>query len=136
MSSVPCSRSLPGFWAFFFSVIRAPSECLVEIDGGSGGLVYVDRLSAASGRLPGGFAVVGSLVPDVGVGDLADGGVVAGLADGLAAGIGEAPLADVDGETEAGDQRAAGHVGVLFVARDVGARLLDQLLHRPRGHVA
>src|SRR4051812_22416193 len=40
MSSVPWSRSPPGFCVFFFRVIGLPSGCLVEIDGARPLLVY------------------------------------------------------------------------------------------------
>src|SRR6185503_6224668 len=44
MSRVPWSRSLPGLWAFFLKVFGSPSECLVEIDGAGGRLVYDRRV--------------------------------------------------------------------------------------------
>src|SRR6185436_9409959 len=52
MSRVPWSRSLPGLWAFFLKVFGSPSECLVEIDGAGGRLVYDRRVrwSEVGGR--------------------------------------------------------------------------------------
>src|SRR4029079_9719577 len=49
MSRVPWSRSLPGLWAFFLKVFGSPSECLVEIDGAGGRLVYDRRVRGSEG---------------------------------------------------------------------------------------
>src|SRR3954453_22857628 len=99
MSSVPCRRSV------FFPILLRRRRLHQN--------VWWSRRSQGPDGLLRRFAgalFVGSLVPDVGLGDGPDVGMVAGLADGFAAGIGKAPLAHVDGEAEPGDQRSTRQV--------------------------
>src|SRR5258706_16463813 len=127
MSRVPWSRSVPGFSVRFRSVMPF-HQC-----------VWWNRRKDTRIGLRGfsrGLAIVATLVPDAGLGDLADNGQVPRLAHHLPARIGESPLADVDGEAEKGDERPPRHVGIVVVAPDVGAGLPDQPTHHPGRNVA
>src|SRR3954465_7023203 len=114
MSSVPCRRSV------FFPIPLHPGG-LPRRSLGEGGLhqnVWWSRRSEGPDGLLGRFAgalFVGSLVPDVGLGDGADLGMVAGLADGFAARIGKPPLAHIDGKAEPRDQRSTRQVRIFFI---------------------